>query len=72
MFSCTATSIASKQESCSFPGKITKSNRSHLGGGEFKFFIPLYRSHKRKPEYRPSLIAANSSLERCKINKSTS
>lgn len=36
---------------------------------KFQFFIPLYRSHKRKPEYRPSPIAANSLLERCKITK---
>lgn len=35
----------------------------------FKFFIPLYRSHKREPEYRPSPIAANSSLDRCKMDK---
>lgn len=29
----------------------------------FKFCIPFYRSHKRKPVYRPSLKAVNSSLE---------
>lgn len=32
-------------------------------GSMFKFCIPFYRSHKRKPVYRPSLKAANSSLE---------
>lgn len=29
----------------------------------FKFCIPFYRSHKRKPVYRPSLKAANSSVK---------